>query len=395
MRILVLDPFRGAAGDMITGALLSAGAGREPVLRAMRSVAGDPSVEQTERAGIQALRVCTGTHHATRTLAEVIARVREADASPEAVAMAERVFFRIASGEGAVHGASDHFHEVGADDAIADVIGACTAFLSLYPDAVRILPVALGCGEIRGSHGTYPAPAPATVAILKGSGITVRVGDPGEGELCTPTGAALLAEFAAIGMATDSSGALVAVGYGAGSRDTPGTPNVLRVMLLEADPALPADRIDILESNVDDVGGEVLADAVSRLMEAGAWDVSLVPCMMKKGRVGHLVRIICAPGDSAALALLLARETGTLGIRCIPSVHRFRAARRVFSIPVTIRGETRTVRVKESTIGGEVLTLKAEYEDASAFARSARIPVREAARLIEEAARKYRSGGAP
>ena len=146
MRILVLDPFHGAAGDMVIGALLQLGADRELVARAMSSLVAEPVFSEVTRAGIRAVKVetCAGDH--ARTFDEVLARVRKGDAPPEAIARAVRVFERIAAAEREVHGGQTHFHEVGADDAIADVVGACTALYTLRPDAVAVLPVMLGGG---------------------------------------------------------------------------------------------------------------------------------------------------------------------------------------------------------------------------------------------------------
>ena len=274
MRILVFDPFHGAAGDMITAALLDCGADRECVVSAMRAVVAEPTVETVTRAGIQATKVHTRATPAHRSLSEVYKRLDDAAPAvpPEAFAMARRVFSRINAAEEEVHGTHVHFHEVGADDAIADVIGACTALSTLNVDGVAVLPLALGSGTATGSHGLFPVPAPATVAILKGSGLATLPGDDG-GELCTPTGAALLAEFTTLRSADLGAYTILSVGYGAGSRDTPHSPNVLRAMVVETTGtpgALPQDTVDILETNLDDVSGEVIGEALSRFMAAGA-----------------------------------------------------------------------------------------------------------------------------
>ncbi|HJK16058.1 MAG TPA: LarC family nickel insertion protein, partial [Methanocorpusculum sp.] len=197
MRLLVIDPGFGAAGDMMCGALLAAGADRNTVLCAMRSVAPEFSVSQVVRCGMPALYVQTHTGPAHRTLDEVLEIVRSADAPAAAVSLAERVFTRIAAAEEVVHGTHHvHFHEVGADDAIADVLGACTALVTLGVDAVHILPLSVGSGTIVCAHGTMPVPAPATAEVLRNSDLQVMIGGFA-GELCTPTGAALLAEFSA------------------------------------------------------------------------------------------------------------------------------------------------------------------------------------------------------
>ncbi|MDP3563289.1 MAG: nickel pincer cofactor biosynthesis protein LarC, partial [Methanoregula sp.] len=338
MRILIFDPFHGAAGDMITGALLDCGADRQLVLRAMRSVVAEPKISTVTRAGIRAIKVDTLATPAHRTLADVLARLdgAAAEVPAPALAMARRVFERIHVAEETVHGAHVHFHEVGADDAIADIIGACTALHSLAVDGVRVLPITTGHGTATGSHGTFPIPAPATALILKASGLAASPGNHA-GELCTPTGAALLAEFATMGVPHPAAYTILSVGYGAGTRDPHHAPNVLRVMVVE--PAATAgvlaeDTVDILETNVDDVSGEVIAHTITRCMEAGARDASAIPIIMKKGRPGFLIRVISMKETSAALAELMARELGTLGIRCIPAVHRFIAERTIEAIDV-------------------------------------------------------------
>ena len=393
MRALLLDPFHGAAGDMITAALLhlmsTLGAGREPVLRAMASVVKEPLVEDAERGGIRALRVRTRAGVHPRTVGEVLERVRGAEAPAAAIAMAERVVGRLQRAEEQVHGGAAHFHEVGADDAIADIVGACTALHTLGADQVTVLPVALGSGLVRGSHGTLPVPAPATAAILTASGLESYPG-PDEGELLTPTGAALLAEFSTLPASRLPPGRILAVGYGAGSRETGSVPNLLRAFLLETE-EIGHDRVEILETNVDDVSPEVIAHVVSRLMEAGARDASVIPSVMKKGRSGHLVRVIAEPALTGPLALVMAEELGTLGIRVIPSVHRLVVGRKVIQVPVTCGGVTREIEVKIGMVSGKVTSVKPEFEQARVLAGEAGVSVRAVLRKAEEAGRKVLS----
>ena len=386
MRYLLFEPFHGAAGDMVTGALLSLGADRETVAEAMRSVVSDPSFSTVDRGGIQAVRVETHATRSSRTLEEVITRVREARAPGPAIEMAIRVFRRISEAEESVHGPHAHFHEVGADDAIADVIGACTALYILQPDGVAVTPVAVGGGFITGEHGTIPVPAPATIAILKGSDLSCSYGNQEDGELCTPTGAALLAEFATIGPERIGTVKVSGTGYGAGSRDPPGVPNVLRVVMFEKTGDLTNDTVDVLETNVDDVSGEIIANAISVLMHAGARDASAVPCIMKKGRGGYLIRVICLEEDSGRLAGVMASELGTLGVRCVPAVHRFIARRTIETVRLDIGGTAIEIPVKYGWIGEVCYTLKAEFEEVRTHAEKLGIPARELTRRIEERA---------
>ena len=389
MRVLVFDPFHGAAGDMIIGALLDCGADKNCVMRAMQSVIAEPGITEVTRGGIRAVKVDTHATPTQRTLSEVMQRLDDAasDLPPEVLAMAKRVFERINVAEERVHGAHAHFHEVGADDAIADVIGACTALHSLGVDGVTVMPIAIGQGTSTGSHGTFPIPAPATAAILSRSGLLTRQGKE-EGELCTPTGAALLAEFSTIAATDLGIYTVQAVGYGAGTRDPAGTPNVIRALIIETRSdtgAFSQDTIDILETNIDDASGEVIAHAITRFLETGARDASAMPIIMKKGRPGFLIQVICTSDKSGELAELMARELGTLGIRCIPAVHRFIAERTIEYIDVEIAGKHRTMAVKYGWMHGEIYSLKAEFDQARDWATELGIPVREVLRAVEYA----------
>ncbi len=390
MRLLVIDPKFGAAGDMITGALLAAGADRDAVVRAMRSVVADPEVEEVVRCGMPAVFVKTHAGPAHRTLEEVLARVLEADAPADAIDLAKRVFARISEAEERVHGSHHvHFHEVGADDAIADVIGACTGFVSLGVDAVHILPVSVGSGTVTCAHGRMPVPAPATAEILKNSDLVVSAGEF-SGELCTPTGAALLAEFSAMCATEHHTGKIVSIGCGAGTRDPADHPNVLRMMVMESASAGPffGPQVDVLETNVDDLSGEVLASVVAAMISAGARDACVIPIVMKKGRPGHIVRVICRPDDSERLARLLARETGSLGIRCMPMVHRFVADRTVSQEVVMVNGVPFAVDVKTAFMDGRPYSKKAEFDQVQKAADAAGVSVRDMKRVVEEEAWK-------
>ncbi|MDD1724266.1 MAG: nickel pincer cofactor biosynthesis protein LarC [Methanospirillum sp.] len=386
MRLLAIDPFHGAAGDMICGALLSAGAGPEPVLRAMESVVHAPRIEQVTRCGIAAVKVHTQAGQAHRSLEEVVTIVRGADAPAEVITRAERIFSRIAAAEESVHGKMTHFHEVGADDAIADVIGSCMALHLLAADRVMVLPVATGKGTVRCCHGILPVPAPATAAILASGELLVYSGDA-DGEQLTPTGAAILSE---IGDETGRDlppGRIIKTGYGAGDREDPESPNVLRVIIMDCQ-GLSNDTVDILETNVDDVPGEVIGSVLSLVMEKGARDATAIPLLMKKGRPGYLVRIISPVTLSPRLSEILARELGTLGIRVTPAVHRFVAGRCIQDVEVSISGGTFLFPVKYGYIGGECYMVKPEFSVVEKFAREYDLPVRDLLSLVEKAGKR-------
>jgi len=394
MRFLVFEPFHGAAGDMITGALISCGADRNLVVRAMGSVVANPGISEVNRAGIQAIKIDTRSTPDHRSLDEVIERIDGAAAFIPAPALeqAKRVFKRINDAEEEVHGHHPHFHEVGADDAIADVVGACTALFSLGVDGVVVLPVATGSGTGKGCHGTFPIPAPATAAILKKSGL-VTLSSSWTGELLTPTGAALLAEFSTAIEGEIGESKIISIGYGAGTQDPRDVPNVLRVMVVEtvqdtmSKGSLSGDLVDVLETNVDDVTGEVIGNALSLFMERGARDASAMPVIMKKGRPAFLIRVIC-PGDcSARMAELMASELGTLGIRCIPYVHRFIAERTFESIEVTVRDRTKRMPVKCGWFQGKIYSMKPEFDPARDWANELSVPVKDVLMATELAAR--------
>jgi uncharacterized protein (TIGR00299 family) protein len=301
---------------------------------------------------------------------------------------ARRVFRLLADVEGAIHSVAPdevELHEVGALDAIVDVVGTCAALEVLDVDVVFASPVAVGLGTIRGAHGLLPNPAPATLAVLARSGAPTYGVDIAL-ELATPTGAALLAALAT------SWGPLPpmvpsAIGYGAGSRDLPGRPNVVQVVVGSTTTvvegfATPGQPVTALEANVDDATGEVLAHTIAALLDAGAHDAWVTPIVMKKGRPAHTVHALCDPVLQTRLAAILVRESGSLGVRAT-RLERWPQARR--EVQVYIDGHPVRVKVGASR-------LKAEHDDAAALARSTGRSLREALRAAEEAARAVVDG---
>jgi uncharacterized protein (TIGR00299 family) protein len=343
-------------------------------------------VAKTTRAGVAASQlqvdVDPESDLAERTWGTIRAIIDQAPGLPErARTRAQAVFGRLAAAEGRLHGLPPdevHFHEVGGLDAIVDVVGTCLALESLGVASVRSGPVALGTGTVRGSHGLLPNPAPAVVELLVGAPVR---GAAREEELTTPTGAALLAALA------ESFGPLPSMkitssGYGAGSRDLEGRANVLQVVIGDLETEAPAEiplhqDLVVLEANVDDVTGEVLAHTVGALMRAGALDAWLVPVVAKKGRPAHIISVLAEPGTVARLATVLTQETGTLGFR-EHFVSRSALLRQ--SLEVEVSGER--VRVKAGPY-----QLKAEHDDCARAAAHLGIPLSEVARQAEQAAR--------
>ncbi|MEY7849443.1 nickel pincer cofactor biosynthesis protein LarC [Natrarchaeobius sp. A-rgal3] len=294
-------------------------------------------------------------------------------------------FELLGEAEASVHGTDIteiHFHEVGADDAIADVVGASLLLADLEADRIVTTPLSTGGASVSMSHGEYPVPTPAVVEIAERADWSLR-GGPVDAELLTPTGAAILGHVAD-GVDSLPSLSLEESGYGAGGYDLDPHPNVLRVLLGDGSGGLLRDEITVLETNVDDVTPEVLGGLQGTLSDAGARDVTVVPTTMKKSRPGHLVKVICKPEDSSRVARALAAETGTLGIRETGTSHRWIAHRSFETATLEVDGETYDVSVKiASDDHGMVYDVSAEYDDAAAVAEECGLSTREVIRRAE------------
>ncbi|ELK55683.1 hypothetical protein D320_03266 [Haloferax sp. BAB-2207] len=318
-------------------------------------------------------------HGPHRTYPGVVDLVESMNLPPGVVADATAIFRVLGEAEAEVHGTNldaTHFHEVGADDAVADVVGVCLLLDDLGVDRVVTGPVAVGGGETEMSHGTYPVPAPAVVNITAAADWSVR-GGPVEAELLTPTGAAILAHLAE-GVETLPSMSVESSGYGAGGWEFPDHPNVLRAVVGDGGSRLVRDEITVLETNLDDASPEVLGGLQATLKDAGARDVTIVPTTMKKSRPGHLVKVVVKPEDAERVAYRLAVETGTLGIREHGAGHRWTARREFETATLDIDGDDYEVSVKvASDADGVVYDRSAEYDDALAVANETGVPVRE------------------
>ncbi|HEX6420916.1 MAG TPA: nickel pincer cofactor biosynthesis protein LarC [Acidimicrobiales bacterium] len=389
--------FSGIAGDMALGALLDAGADVDEVRALLRRlpVGGwELAVEPVLRGGIAATRVEVHARETgvVRTAAHIAGLVEEARLPERVTRRALATFRALAEVEGRLHRRPPeqvHFHEVGGIDAIVDIVGTAAALEVAGIDEVRSSAVAQGTGMVRAAHGLLPNPAPAVVALLEGApthGIDVPV------ELTTPTGAALLAAN------VTAWGPLPALrvgasGFGAGAREVDGRPNAVQVVVGGSlDPGgaaagqagvSPGQPAVLLETNVDDATGEVLAHAVAALLDAGAHDAWVTPVVMKKGRPAHVVAALADPALAAQVAAALVAETGTLGVRGT-TVERWPLSRAVDTVEVA----GMPVRVKVSP--GR---LKVEHDDAARVARLARVPLREVLSLAEAEARRSGHAG--
>jgi len=397
MRVLLFHPSAGASGDMIMASLLDLGADIQAVRRAVESVGCRLELSRQERRGIMACRAAVTSDRRFQSLAEAESILQASSLSGKALEDALRALHILAEAEGRVHGVSPeqaHFHEVGALDALADIAGACAARASLEAERALCLPVSTGSGMVQTAHGLLPVPGPAALEILRAHHIPWQSG-PVDRELLTPTGAALLAalidEFPPQTPHIKAEG----VGYGAGSRELE-MANVLRVVLAEVLPAgakakpfhSHGDRVVQLESNVDDVTGEVLGHLIERLMQEGALDVSILPALMKKGRAGSVIRAIAKAEDGERLARIIILETGSLGVRIFPSIHRFLAEREEMEVDVQLEGKAHRARVKVSRLEGEVISVKPEYEDCKRIAALTGLALREVSQKVEETGRQ-------
>lgn len=316
-----VDASAGVAGDMLLGALLDVGANLAAVRAAVEAVVADSlliTVTPVTRAGLRAtkaeveLLAADPPHRAWQT---VRALLEDADLAEPVRVRAHAVFARLAEAEGRVHGidpAEVHFHEVGALDSIADVVGVCAALHDLGVDTLSAGPVALGSGQVRSAHGTLPVPVPAVVELANGW----RVSAGGQGELTTPTGMALLA---ALANGQEDLPALVVerTGVGAGSRDTAGRANVTRVVLgTLTSPTVPrTSEAVLLAANVDDLDPRLWPRVLDELLQAGANDAWLVPILMKKGRPAHVLNVLADPRLVDVLRDQVLALTSTIGVR--------------------------------------------------------------------------------
>ncbi|ELZ01806.1 nickel pincer cofactor biosynthesis protein LarC [Natrialba asiatica] len=440
MTLLAFDGRMGASGDMLLAALLDAGADPDRLEFITDELAVEYRIAETDKCGITGTTVdviltdersesgsaanadADADADATETAAEAdehdqkhehthahgqhshdnhthaeghgphrsyqeVRAIVEAMGLPDPIERdALAIFERLGEAEASVHGTAledIHFHEVGADDAIADIVGTVVLLHDLDPDRVVTTPLATGGGTASIAHGEYPVPTPAVVELAADADWALR-GGPVDAELLTPTGAAVLAHVAD-GVDSLPELELTSIGYGAGGYDLDPHPNVLRVLVGEGGGGLVKDDIAVLETNLDDAAPEVLGGLQETLADAGARDVSIIPATMKKSRPGHLVKVICKPEDRRRVARRLAEETGTLGVRDAGATHRWIAEREFRTVAVEFGDNADEVTVKVASDGdGEVYDVSAEYDDAAAVASAAGVPIRT---VIERAER--------
>ncbi len=367
-----LDAFSGISGDMTVGALIDAGAPADAVIEALKTLETGATfeVEKTKRSGIAASKFKVHLNQEPqkhRHLSHILTLIDRAEIPARVKQNASAIFQRLGEAESQVHGVSlekVHFHEVGAADSIADIVGACIALDLLNIDEVCSSAINVGSGTVMTEHGVLPIPAPATANLLAGKPIYAR--GPAM-ELTTPTGAAIAATLStSFGVMPPMR--IQSIGHGAGDRDFKESANVLRVLIGERTGAPESTTVSVIEANIDDSSPQVLGYTLERLMEAGALDASLSPLQMKKNRPGSLLRVIAKPQDQEVLAQLIFAETSTLGLRIYTAERRIEE-RRIVKVE-TLYG---TIRIKVSGQGH----FAPEYEDCRSIAASTGTPLQE------------------
>ena len=384
MKTLYFDCFAGASGDMILGAMVAAGVEpgylREQLSRL--SVSGfDVNFETVNRSGLSATyaRVETAHEHKHRHLSDIKQIIEASGLSENVKRRAVQIFTRLAEAEARVHNEPVdhvHFHEVGALDAIVDVVGAAICFDALQIERFVCSPIHVGSGMVKMAHGQFPIPPPAVTELLKG--VPFYATDI-KGELLTPTGAAIVttvcSEYGPIPRMTTET-----TGYGAGTREYQDFPNVLRVLIGQTEGAGATDeRLWMIETNLDDSSPQIIGHVMDRVLESGALDCFFTPVQMKKNRPGVLLSVLCGPGEKEALMELLFTETTTLGVRS------YEVTRRALERSL-VRVETRygPIDVKVAHLDGRVVNEMPEFEQCRQAAANASVPLK----VVEDAVRE-------
>ncbi len=411
--ILYFEPFSGVSGDMMLGALIDLGASYTQLqenLRLLPLPGYHLSQHKVMRAGIHSSKIDvhvdgegTGAHehghhghsqhhHPHRTLRDIEDLIGRSGLSTWVKEKSISAFRRLAAAEGRVHNQAPekvHFHEVGAVDSIVDIVGTMIAMENFIPARIISGPVNVGHGTLKCQHGTYPVPGPATQELLHG---IPTYSDEIPGELTTPTGAALLAELVDV-FGPRPLMRVQASGFGAGSRETPGSANVFRITrgeLVQPDPTHSADpQVAVIETAIDDMSPQVYGYFQEKALAAGALDVYATPITMKKNRPAILVTVVCGAALVEAMSQLIFAETTTIGLRYI-FAERKTLAREI----VSVQTEFGKVGVKVVSRDGKIVGVAPEYEDCRRLALENQVPLREVLATAEKAYRKAAAGGA-
>lgn len=379
---IIIDPqSSGIAGNMIIGALADLGADKDELKEIMEKSAFpfgkvEVTFDKVTKNGIASTfcHVEMLEHKHSLKYRDFIEKIGSLEIDEKVKKTSIKVFERIAKAEAKIHGESlknVHFHEVGASDAVADVIGSIYAYYSLNMDKQNIigLPIAVGGGRVKTAHGILPVPAPAVLEITKDAKI---IGGPVDDELATPTGCAIYAEICDEIMDFIPQIKPKRTGYGAGRKEFD-HPNILRIV--ESSDLTESDKIDVIETNLDHLTGEEIGYLFDRLMDLGASDVSITPIIMKKNRQGSLLKVISPKKNRETLIEAIFKETGSLGIRVLPNLHRGISKREFIKKEFEIQGETFEVTFKVGYVNGEVISSRPEYEDLKKIAQKTGLPL--------------------
>ncbi len=389
MTTLALEPIGGIAGDMLIAALLHLGAPRPALdegLRALQLPGLAVEVREVDVSGVRALQVqvrAPDAAHVHRPYSAVRDLIERALLPPRAKQLAQGAFAVLARAEATIHGVAPEaveFHEVGAWDSIADVVGAALLVDALAPARVVALPPPSGSGTVRSAHGVMPVPAPATLEVLRGRALRPS----GPGERTTPTGAAILAAWTEEALALPEL-VVEAIGYGAGTRRWDDAPNLLRAVLGKEVRAQAGEAAWVLEANLDDLSPQLAAVALEAVLEAGAHDAWIAPVTMKKGRPGHLFGALASEAARAAVEAAIFRETSSLGVRRT-RVERTVLDRELVEVP-TAYGP---VRMKVGRLHGRLLNAAPEFEDCRQAAGRHGVAVKE---VMAAAIAAFRAAG--
>jgi uncharacterized protein (TIGR00299 family) protein len=439
-RVLYFDCFSGISGDMVLGALLDAGLPLDELKRALGSLAidgYDVSAERVLRAGVSATKFRVHEHpegaapqhpggaapqhpggaaprhsegaaprhpegaapqhsegaapqhphdhpdhhrhHAHRSLAEIFALIDRSGLSAAGRERAKALFQRLGEAEAAIHQMPVdrvHLHEVGALDSIIDIVGAVFALEWVGADRIVCSPMNVGGGMVQSAHGLFPVPAPATVTLL---GDAPVYSGAVQKELVTPTGALIATSYAS-SFGPLPAMAIERVGYGAGDRDSPGTPNVLRVLIGRAADRPLADRVVVIECEIDDMNPQIFGVVMDRLYAAGALEVFYMPVQMKKNRPGTLVTVIAAPELKEPLSGIIFRETTTIGLRH-HEVERECLQREIVGVETPVGA----VRFKVAWRGGRIVNAVPEFDDCARIASASNLSVKEVQAIAVQA----------
>ena len=392
MRIGYLDCPSGISGDMLLGALVDAGLSIDELCAELAKLPVKGyrlEAEKTQRGGLAATKFTVVLEEAAqphRRLPDILSIIEDSPLPPKDKERSAQVFCKLAQAEAKVHGVEPEaveFHEVGAVDAIVDIVGAVVGLRLLGIKALYCSPLPAGGGWTNGAHGRLPVPAPATLALLSEADAPLAAGPDPAMELVTPTGAALVAT-----LATFERPAMTvrAVGYGAGSHELEDRANALRLWLGDALDERPATML-LIETNIDDMSPELIGYAQERLFDTGAADVWLTPVQMKKNRPGVLLSVICTIEREEAMVEIMLRETSTLGVRVRP-VTRHEAEREELRFESSLG----PAAVKVKRLPGHPPSVAPEYEACARIARERGLPLQEVYRIVEAEAREHLAG---